>query len=161
MTLAKIRIHHRTTYRYTLQVNPGPHRLMVRPREGRELRLLSNEITIVPDAELTWALDVSGNAIATATFACIVDALTIDAVTELQLSSKAWPIFPIAASAINYPFLYADDEWTDLGALAIQQIRRPRRKGARLGQRLCRQQRDRHADTLEEHQRRHSRQESV
>jgi transglutaminase-like putative cysteine protease len=119
--LTKIRIHHRTTYRYTAPVNPGPHRLMLRPRESRELRLLSTEITVVPDVELTWALDVSGNAIATATFASLVDTLVIDAVSELQLSSKAWPIFPIAASAINYPFLYADDEWTDLGALAIQQ----------------------------------------
>ena len=121
MTLAKIRIHHRTTYRYSTPVNPGPQRLMLRPRESRELRLLSNEITMIPDAELTWALDVSGNAIATAKFASTVDTLTIDAVSELQLSSEAWPIFPIAASAINYPFLYADDERLDLGALATRQ----------------------------------------
>lgn len=30
-------------------------------------------------------------------------------------------IFDIAVSAINYPFLYIDSDWTDLGALAVQQ----------------------------------------
>ncbi len=119
-TLTKIKIHHLTTYRYSEAVKLGPHQLMLRPRESRELRLLSNEITITPETVLTWSHDVSGNAIATATFANNVDALVIEAVTKLELSSKAWPIFPIAASAINYPFLYSDDEWSDLGALAIQ-----------------------------------------
>ena len=121
MTLTKIRIHHTTTYHYTGLVNLGPHRLMPRPRASRELRLLSNEITTVPDAGLTWSHDVSGNAIATATFESKTDTLIINAATELQLSSRAWPVFPIAASAINYPFRYCDDEWKDLGALAIQQ----------------------------------------
>jgi len=45
----------------------------------------------------------------------------IDSVAELQLSAPAWPVFDIAAAAISYPFRYCDDEWTDLGALAIQQ----------------------------------------
>ncbi len=31
------------------------------------------------------------------------------------------PVFDIAASANSYPFRYSDDEWTNLGALAIEQ----------------------------------------
>ena len=50
-----------------------------------------------------------------------VDNLVIDSVAEIQLDAAAWPVFDIAASAISYPFRYSDDEWTDLGALAIQQ----------------------------------------
>lgn len=53
MTLTKIRILHKTTYRYTEPVNLGPHRLMLRPCESRKLRLMSNEITIVSEAVLT------------------------------------------------------------------------------------------------------------
>jgi transglutaminase-like putative cysteine protease len=124
-TLTKIRIHHKTTYRYTRPVNLGPHRLMLRPRESCDLRLLSNEIEIMPEAALTWSQDVAGNAIATATFESKVDTLVIEAVSQLQLGSKAWPVFPIAASAINYPFRYCDDEWKDLGVLAIQQYDDP------------------------------------
>ena len=34
-------------------------------------------------------------------------------------------MFDVAASAISYPFRYADEEWTDLGALATQQYADP------------------------------------
>ena len=37
----------------------------------------------------------------------------------------AQTIFDIAASAIFYPFRYSDDEWTDLGALTVQQYPDP------------------------------------
>ena len=32
-----------------------------------------------------------------------------------------WPVFPISASAIEYPFFYSSDDWTDLGALTQPQ----------------------------------------
>jgi transglutaminase-like putative cysteine protease len=37
-------------------------------------------------------------------------------------------VFDIAASAVSYPFPYADDAWTDLGALTIQQYPDPDRR---------------------------------
>ncbi len=119
--MVTLTIHHRTTYRYGVPVGLGPHRLMLRPRESRELRVISSEITISPAATMTWAHDVYGNAVATATFAAMTSQLTIDSVAELQLSAVAWPIFDIAGSAICYPFRYSDDEWTDLGALTTPQ----------------------------------------
>ena len=42
--MIKFRISHRTTYRYGKLVSLRPHRLMLRPRESRELRLLSMEL---------------------------------------------------------------------------------------------------------------------
>lgn len=119
--MVALRIHHRTTYRYHQPVHLGPHRLMLRPRESRELRLVSSDVTVTPSATVSWALDVFGNAIATATFQTMADTLVIDSIAELQLSAVAWPIFDIAASAISYPFQYSDDERIDLGALTIQQ----------------------------------------
>ena len=74
---------------------------------------------------LTWAHDVFGNAVATATFQTMADTLLIDSVAELELTAAAWPVFDIAASAMFYPFHYADDDWIDLGALAIQQYPDP------------------------------------
>jgi transglutaminase-like putative cysteine protease len=114
-------IHHRTTYRYRAPVSLGQHRLMLRPREGRDLRIVSSNLVMVPDARVTWANDVAGNAVATATFAAPSDRLTIDSTTKIELSAAPWPIFDIAASAISYPFRYSDEDWTDLGALAAQQ----------------------------------------
>jgi transglutaminase-like putative cysteine protease len=107
--LIKLSIHHRTTYRYGWPVSLGPHRLILRPRESRDLRLISSEIRVTQAAAVTWAQDVFGNAVATATFQTMADTL----------------VFDIAASAIFYPFRYSDDEWTDLGALTVQQYPDP------------------------------------
>ena len=116
-----LRIPHRTTYRYNRPVSLRPHRLMLRPRESRELRLRSMELTVEPEATVTWAHDVAGNMVATATFQVMTDNLVIESVAEIELDAVAWPVFDVAASAIFYPFQYSADEWTDLGALAIPQ----------------------------------------
>jgi hypothetical protein len=41
LSLITLRIHHKTTYRFRQQVSLLPHRLMLRPRESRDLRLMS------------------------------------------------------------------------------------------------------------------------
>jgi hypothetical protein len=66
LALLTLRIDHRTTYRYHQPVSLGPHRLMLRPRESRDLRLTSFELTVTPSAQVAWAQDVFGNAVATA-----------------------------------------------------------------------------------------------
>lgn len=97
---------------------PVSHRLLLRPRESRDLRLLASEIRITPTATgINWSEDVFGDAIAVASFEGTTDALTVESEVALDLGGKPWPVFPVAASAMSYPFLYADGEWTDLGAL--------------------------------------------
>jgi hypothetical protein len=73
---------------------------MFRPRESRDLRLISSEMTVTPPAAVTWAQDVFGNVVATATFPTLMVRLVINSVAKLQLDAAAWPIFDIAASAI-------------------------------------------------------------
>ena len=116
-----LKIHHKTTYRFRQPVSLLRHRLMLRPRESRDVRVISSTLTLTPTARVTWAQDVSGNAVATATFAGMAESLLIDSVTEIQLNAVAWPVFDITGSTIFYPFQYSDDEWTDLGVLATQQ----------------------------------------
>ena len=94
-----LKIHHKTTYRYRQPVSLGPHRLMLRPRESRDLRLISSDVALTPAAAVTWAHDVFGNAVAMATFQTMADSLVIDSVAELQLNAPAWPVFDIVASA--------------------------------------------------------------
>ncbi len=122
LLLITLKILHTTTYRFNEQVSLLPHRLMLRPRESRELHLISSQIVVTPDAILTWAHDVFGNAVATATFQTAAANLVIASVAELQLDAVAWPVFDIAFSAMSYPFRYSDDEWIDLGALAAPQF---------------------------------------
>ena len=118
-------IRHKTTYRYNRPVELGPHRLMLRPRESRDLRLISSELIVQPEAVVTWAQDVFGNAVATATFAGASAHLVVDSVAELELDASAWPVFDVAASAVSYPFAYLSDDRADLGTLALQQYPDP------------------------------------
>ena len=61
----KLRIHHETHYTYTRRVRFGPHRLVLRPREGHDLRVESMEVLATPAAHLIWSRDVFGNSIGT------------------------------------------------------------------------------------------------
>lgn len=98
---------------------------MLRPRESRDLRLISSNLTLTPGAKLIWSQDVFGNAIASAVFETMSDCLTIEASAELELKAAPWPVFDIAASAISYPFQYSQDELADLGALLTKQYPDP------------------------------------
>src|SRR3954465_11484915 len=91
--LQQFSIRHRTEYLYHQPVRLGPHRLMLRPRESHELRLISSEITTSPPSTLTWAQDVFGNAIATAQFEEPAKSLVIESNVILELNSAAWPVF--------------------------------------------------------------------
>jgi transglutaminase-like putative cysteine protease len=129
--LACLETVHTTTYRYRHQVYLGPHQLMLRPRETRELRLFSHELFITPTATVTWAHDVAGNSIGTALFDTPTDHLVVESRARLEITAAAWPVFAISASAIEYPFLYSADEWTDLGALKVPQYGDPDGRFAR------------------------------
>ncbi|MEQ1581559.1 MAG: transglutaminase family protein [Steroidobacteraceae bacterium] len=123
--MTTLHIRHTTTYRYRQPVRLGAHRLMLRPRESRDLRLISIDVQVAPAATVTWSHDVSSNAIATATFGTMTDTLVIDCTAAVELAATRWPVFDIAASAVVYPFRYSDDDWADLGALASPQYRDP------------------------------------
>ncbi len=122
-----LNILHRTTYRYREPVQLGPHRLMLRPREGHDLRLLSGRLEVAPAGALSWTNDVFGNAVATAHFSEPTDRLTIDSATTVELAASPWPVFDIAASAARYPFGYSEEESTDLGALMLPHYPDPSR----------------------------------
>lgn len=116
-----LNITHRTEYRYANPVSLGSHRMMLRPRETRELRLLSFDLFIQPEASVTWAHDVAGNSVATASFSGLTGTLTLESRMTVDLDAQAWPVFDIAVSAQQYPFRYSNEDWIDLGALARPQ----------------------------------------
>jgi len=116
-----ISITHRTTYRYAGPVPLGPHQLMVRPRETRDLRLLRFDLEIAPAAQVDWSNDVAGNAVAMARFEGAASVLEATARMVVDMAAPVWPVFPVAADAVQYPFDYAADDMADLGPLATPQ----------------------------------------
>lgn len=119
--MPSVTITHSTVYHYRNEVPLGSHRLMLRPRETRDLSLMSFDLEIIPEARIDWSHDVAGNAVATVQFDTNTSMLSIRSRTCVDLRAPVWPVFPIAAAAASYPFVYSPDDWTDLGALAVPQ----------------------------------------
>jgi Bacterial transglutaminase-like N-terminal region len=67
MTILNVR--HTTVYRYRRPVRLGDHRLMLRPRDSHDLRLIRTNLNFLPGASVRWIHDVFGNSIAIASFA--------------------------------------------------------------------------------------------
>ena len=116
--LDSIDINHRTRYAYRQPVQFTSHRLLLRPRESRDVRVLAYDLDVTAGAALRWSQDVSGNAVAVATFAGLAQELLVESRARVELGARPYPVFDIAASAIQFPFRYSDDEWVDLGALS-------------------------------------------
>ena len=66
---AILNVRHLTTYRYKRPVEFGDHRMMMRPRDGHDQRLLSSELDIEPEPRrLRWLYDTFDNCVAVASF---------------------------------------------------------------------------------------------
>jgi transglutaminase-like putative cysteine protease len=61
-----LHIVHDTAYFYKKAVRFGPHRLVIRPREGHDVRIEEIRVEIEPSFDLEWSRDLFGNCVATA-----------------------------------------------------------------------------------------------
>ena len=114
-TMALFRIRHKTEYRYARPVTFGEHRIMLRPRDGHDLRVLDSTLDIVPQPmSLRWIHDVFGNSVAIATFDQRADTLTFD--SHIIVDHKPAAAFTLTPDdpGYFYPFLYDPDENLDL-----------------------------------------------
>src|SRR5450631_336702 len=114
-TMPLLTIHHKTCYRYTHPVAFGEHRIMLRPRDSHDLRVLSGNLAIVPEPmSLRWIHDVFGNSVAIATFDERAETLSIISTATVEHN----PVEEFALTADDpayfYPFLYNDEEFPDL-----------------------------------------------
>ena len=113
--MALLTVRHLTVYRYSEPVEIGEHRMMFRPRESHDLRLVNTRLTIAPaPAALRWLHDVFDNSLAIATFEGETSELRFDSSVTLEHFEIPLPDYPLEEYARTYPFQYADDELPDL-----------------------------------------------
>ncbi len=112
--MKRIRITHRTEYLYNSPVTFGPHRMLVRPREGHDVHIESSILEIEPIAKLSWIRDTYGNSIAIATFDSPADRLSILAEAVVAHYDEQPLDFIIDPDAVSYPFQYSMDEQPEL-----------------------------------------------
>ena len=119
--MPRVRIVHTTEYRYGQGVRFTPHRLMLRPRDSHDLRLLSATLGLLPPLPQTrWAHDVFANSVCRLDWgAARADCLRIVSTLELEHFPAADRVTSDALdpSAAFYPFRYSADEFPDLARL--------------------------------------------
>jgi transglutaminase-like putative cysteine protease len=115
--LSILNVRHTTVYRYRRPVALGDHRLMLRPRDSHDLRLIQTNLNLSPPATLRWSHDVFGNSIAIASFAEPSAELRIESSLQLETYVVKRPAFQITPEAVSYPFIYSADDRIDLGRM--------------------------------------------
>jgi len=114
-------IRHRTTYRYRQPVAFGEHRMMLRPRDCAEQRVIDIRLAIDPEpVQLHSIADGYGNHIGIATFSGRANTLSFESTVRVEHAPAA---LPIAAGAV-------DDSAEDAAALEPYRVREPAALGA-------------------------------
>jgi len=105
-----LRLRHTTVYQYSGLVTIGPHRLVVRPREGHDLRVEDFALRCEPEGEVEWCRDIFGNSVARIPgFARPSDRLSIVAESILwrSLADPSPPLPAFWDEAVSYDPLEA------------------------------------------------------
>ena len=114
--MPRVRVTHETEYFYEKPVRLLSHRLMLRPRDSHDLRLLETALAVSPPARTTrWAHDVFNNSVCYLTFA--EDRLTERLRIVSTLDLRHYPTradLPLDPRAESYPFSYTSTEVPDL-----------------------------------------------
>jgi transglutaminase-like putative cysteine protease len=119
---AILNVHHLTTYRYKRPVEFGDHRLMLRPRDGHDQRLLSSELEIDPEPRrLRWLYDTFDNCVAIASFSGAWTSLRIENRFTVERIVDEQPGGEIDPRAQFFPFSYLAEELPDI-ARAMERL---------------------------------------
>ncbi len=114
-----LHIRHLTIYRYLRPVGFGEHRLMLRPKESYDQRILASRLQITPEpTELRYVHDVFGNCVGVAQFeGRRSDVLRFE--SHVTLEHTPSPLVTDAGEAISpsgpsFPFAYGAEDMPDL-----------------------------------------------
>jgi transglutaminase-like putative cysteine protease len=112
--MRRIDIEHITKYLYPEPVEFLPHKLLVRPREGHDIRIESSSLQITPAFTIEWQRDIFGNSLAIASFSEPAESLEIVSRLVVQHYEEQPSPFELAEHACNHPFHYDPLEQIDL-----------------------------------------------
>ncbi|MFC3124253.1 transglutaminase N-terminal domain-containing protein [Pseudoroseomonas globiformis] len=108
-------VRHLTEYRYARPVGFGEHRLMFRPRDSHDQRLIEASLQVEPEPVGTrWMHDVFGNSVVLLRFAGMAERLRFETRIQLEHAPFSGPEFRTDEAALHYPVIYAPDDMPDL-----------------------------------------------
>jgi len=109
--MKRIEIRHVTQYVFASPVRLGSHTLLLRPREGHDLRIASSSLNIAPQASVTWRRDFYDNVLAIAAFGSnAVSELLVESQVEAELYDTMPLDFIVEDHAVRFPMVYEGEE---------------------------------------------------
>ena len=112
--MKRIKITHKTVYHYRTPVTFGPHRALIRPREGHDVHIASSLLEIEPKANERWLRDIYGNSIVIFTFAEAGRKLSLLSEVNVDFYDDEPIECLIDPNANSYPFQYGADEQVEI-----------------------------------------------
>ena len=108
--MRRFKLFHETIYDFQSEVTLGPHKLLMRPREGHDIRIESSTLAITPNATVKWHRDELDNSVAITKF--IEPTRQLKVVSEVVVQHyDEWPLdFIVEGYAVEYPFEYEPAE---------------------------------------------------
>ena len=104
-------IKHVTTYHYKKAVAFGEHRMMLRPRDDDDQRVIEAGLEITPwPKQLAWTKDSFGNHVATADFGVRARELRFASSIRLDHAPRDFRATDIEDFARTYPFAYTPED---------------------------------------------------
>ena len=107
-------IVHTTVYHYKQPVTFGEHRVMFRPRDSHDLRVLATDLQISPQAQVRLIQDPHSNSLALVQPLVPADELRIVCSFSIEHAHTYNLELPLAPAAEVFPFAYSLDERFDL-----------------------------------------------
>jgi transglutaminase-like putative cysteine protease len=138
-----LNIEHSTVYHYTRPVQFGPHRIVIRPLEGHDVKIRSSSLLIEPAHRIRWIHDIFGNSIALVDFTEPATELRVESrLTVEQYNTNPFN-FVLEPYAVELPFAYEPGDVPDVAPyllrrfpqddVAIQKWSRPFRSATQTG----------------------------
>ena len=119
-------VRHVTTYHYKQPVAFGEHRMMLRPRDDDDQKVLEAQLKITPGpSHLVWTQDIFGNHVATARFADRASELRFESTIRVDQAPAGFRAADIMEFARTYPFAYAAEDRSDLAPFIVPLSPRP------------------------------------
>lgn len=112
--MKRIRIYHLTEYTFSQPVELTDYTLLLRPREGHDIRIESSKLTVAPSHTVRWNRDIHGNSVGMLHLNEPADLLKIESEVVIQHYETDPLDFLVDDRSVNFPFPYQPDERLDL-----------------------------------------------
>lgn len=112
--MKRIRIYHFTEYNFSQPVEFTEHRLLLRPREGHDMRIASSRLDVQPQSRTKWYRDIYGNSVGVLSLKGLSDYLRVESEVVIEHYQDSPLNFIVDDRAVTFPFPFEPEDRLDL-----------------------------------------------